>query len=177
MAQTFYLRFSISSRAETTRKFRFRRGNNWAKIKPGRSSPASRGNLWKEKRGGRGESSFNKYSSIAWKPRWCNCFGIFFFFLLFMNPTRPVNRVYRHPHTFLDAFNRWWNFESSGHRKSNTLQIDFHRISEGEIFLYGRGGMGTILRGNFKRRYSEREENVSEVALTLNRHLVGEESR
>lgn len=39
------------------------------------------------------------------------------------------------------------------------------------------GGMGTILRGNFKRRNSEREENVSEVALTLNRHLVGEESR
>lgn len=99
----------------------------------------------------------------------------FFFFFFVTHESKPVNRVYHYPHTFLDVFKRDGvsNRADIEHgTRCKLIFIGFQRKS----FLYGTNG--TTLRGNFKRRNSEREDvSEGERALTLNRHLVGEEGR
>lgn len=101
--------------------------------------------------------------------------GIFFLFFFITHESKPVNRVYHHPHIFLDVFKRDGvsNRADIEHgTRCKLIFIGFQRKS----FLYGANG--TTLRGNFKRRNSEREDvSEGERALTLNRHLVGEEGR
>lgn len=67
--------------------------------------------------------------------------GIFFLFFFFVtHESKPVNRVYHYPHTFLDVFKRDGvsNRVDIENRTRNTLQIDFHWISEEEFSLWGQ---------------------------------------
>lgn len=104
--------------------------------------------------------------------------NIFSFFFFVTHESKPVNRVHTIIHTLFSMCLSVMEFRIERTSKiehgtrCKLIFIGFQRKS----FLYGANG--TILRGNFKRRNSEREDvSEGERALTLNRHLVGEEGR
>lgn len=174
--------FVADGNDEEARKFRFRRGNNWVKIKPGDLPWKSWWSLKRNEGGGEREREVKVHSTSTHRScgshddaialGW-NIFSFFFFYYSWIQTGKPS--PHHHPHTFLDVFKRDGvsNRADIEHgTRCKLIFIGFQRKS----FLYGANG--TTLRGNFKKRNSEREDvSEGERALTLNRHLVGEEGR
>lgn len=135
--------FVADGNDEEARKFRFRRGNNWVKIKPGDLPWKSWWSLKRNEGGGEREREVKVHSTST--HRSCGShddaialgWNIFSFFFFVTHESKPVNRVHTIIHTLFSMCLSVMEFRiertSNTEHVANWFSLDFR----GRVFFMG----------------------------------------